>query len=225
MIKNAGLLHYGDYSAGLLKSAEMEKQAWLPILAGIGKLIGWGLTTYGVYKATTENAPQLVDHLSEGEFFSSDKEGGDLGAMGELGDGVLNAWPAAGAAKLGIQGMKRGKGFVQGTKEMFKPGKGWGTSPHSLWGPAFSLKDDIQYGGEGGFVPDSQFNTTDPNAGRHTIPNQEVYDPFYRPSVPQQSGPGRTPPTITAPGGNRSPGSGFGFKLDGNASSNQNRVR
>ena len=220
MTKNAGLLHYGDYSAGLLKSAEMEKQAWLPILIGIGKAIGWGLTTYGVYKATTSNAPKAIDHLSKGEFFSSDQEGGDLGAMGEIGEGVLNAWPGGGAAKLGVQGMKRGKGFVQGTKDMFKPGKGWGTSPHSLWGPAVTLQGDIMHQGNDGFVPDSQFNTTDPNAGRHTIPNQEVYDPFYQAPVPQQSG-----PTITAPGGNKPPGSGFGYKLDGNASYNQNRVR
>jgi hypothetical protein len=205
MIKDTGLLHYGMYDAGLLKSAEMEKDAIVFTLAGIGSAIAWGLSAYGAYKAVTHNAPELGKHFNRGEYFSSPPTEDDplgWGMAGEAIEGGLNVLPGAAAGKAAW------KGGMQGLKHTFDKGNKARTA--SWFAPA-PWDDSLSMLGEQPVTDYGQDSTS-------TVPHPQSYDTSYDNAL-------NTTPTIM-PQNWQSSSTPFnrGFQFEGNASSNQHRI-
>ena len=180
---------------GLLKYAEMEKTAFLPILLGVGKAIGAGLAAYGLYRATTHNLPEAKKHFDKGEYFSSPVTEDDplgWGVAGDVIEGGLNSFPAGAGAKLGFSGLRNGKTFAQGFNRS-NPLK-------TTWGGASGMNSMTG-------------NTPAPDLHQDSTSTQPVpFDPHY------QLAPQPTSTTSLQPGA--ASNMGRGFQLDGNHSSN-----
>tara|TARA_B100000579_G_scaffold431498_1_gene446654 strand:- start:8056 stop:8652 length:597 start_codon:yes stop_codon:yes gene_type:complete len=189
-------------NTGLLKYAGLEKTAFLPILVGVGKAIGWGLTAYGAYRAAKHNIPDVVDHVGKGEFFSDDQ--GGYGAAGDATEAAFNVAP-------GVSWAKRTRDVAKGTANTV--GKWGGPSGQSLlWGPGMvAATEGLDAIPEPPRTDYSQDSTT-------TTP--EPFNPHYQPQPQASTSQPMQFDNINHIGGNK-----MNFQFDGNQSTNAREER